>query len=119
MTRAVSVSLAAIVSVISNVPRAEAQASAQRQPTTTRLVAQAKNPYIGIFRNASEPFQAPTVSSRRTPTIVCGTTVFRGDPNIDARIGAAPMLDAGSRKPTPKARIIEPKTCVEESSSRR
>ena len=115
MTRAALLAMA-VVSIVAAAPHAQARNATRQAPPS--LVASGENPYAGIFRNGGQPLQSPMVRSplRSAPTVLCGMTVFRGDPTIDARIFAEPKFDGRGSKPTPKARIIEPKVCVENST---
>ena len=120
MTRAMLLATA-VVSMIAAAPPADAQGRSHTGQPSPGFVAPGKDPYAGIFRYGAQRLVQPTMEASplrdtRT-TMVCGTTVFHGDPKIDPRIGAAPKLAGpASRTPTPKARLIEPKLCVQESS---
>jgi hypothetical protein len=103
--------LAAILAVffIVTARAAAAQVSGPATVSTRQagpsFVAAGKNPFKGIFVSR-QSVSAPVVL--QTPTVVCGMTVFHGDPKVDAGILAAPRRE---RQVAPKMRIIEPKIC--------
>jgi hypothetical protein len=109
MTR---ITLAAILAVFFIVTARAAAAQASGPATLSAgqagpsFVAAGKNPFKEIFVSRVPSVSAPVVL--QTPTVMCGITVFDGDPKVDAGILVAPRRE---RQVAPKMRIIEPKIC--------
>jgi hypothetical protein len=105
-----SVAMVALFSALSaSIAAAQPSAPTPTLRSGTAFVGTARNPYKDIF---GVPGRQPQLQGSAKPeparSVVCGMTVIKVDPRLDAGIRAQPRL---GQSITPKVRIIEPKIC--------
>ena len=114
MTRVMSVATVAVFSALaaySAIAQLPAAASSQAPQPGPTFVSPGEKPFQGIFgAPATQPSQPSQSTATRQPSqyVVCGLTVIRVDPKLDAGMLVRPKP---GQTAAPKARIIEPKIC--------
>jgi hypothetical protein len=92
-----------------SIAAAQSSAATPTLRSATALVGTARNPYQGIFDvPGRQPQRQGPAKPEPARSVICGMTVIKGDPRLDAGIAAPPRPGPSI---TPKMRIIEPKIC--------
>jgi hypothetical protein len=111
MTRVMSVATAAVFSgltahpAVAQLPKATPPQAQQPGPT---FVAPGDKPFKGIFGAPATQLPLQGIAKLPAQYVVCGLTVIRVDPKLDAGMLVRPKP---AQTVAPKARIIEPKIC--------